>query len=173
MFRNNRVLISIVGIALALVLARLYFFPLTGNSNAPTEALFAANFPDEENKLQAMSQWHGKVLVINFWASWCSPCLEEMPMLDEFQADFGAKEVRIVGISVEDVDHLKAFSEELKVNYPLVAGDVEAMALAQSLGNDKGILPFTVVIDKSGKIVQTMFGLITKSMLEKAVTPLL
>ncbi|MFM9912676.1 MAG: TlpA family protein disulfide reductase [Methylophilaceae bacterium] len=168
--KNSRVLIAIVGIALAFVLARHFFSPGTVSS---TQALFAASFPDETGKLQSMAQWRGKVLVVNFWASWCGPCREEMPMLDEFQADYGAKEVRIVGISAEDVDHLKAFSEELKVGYQLLAGDFEALALAQALGNDKSILPFTVVIDKSGKIAQIMFGKVDKSMLEKALAPLL
>ena len=94
-------------------------------------------------------------------------------MLDEFQADYGAKGVRIVGISAEDVDHLKAFSDELKVGYTLLSGDFDALALAQALGNDKGILPFTVVVDKSGKIANIMFGMIDKSTLEKALAPLL
>jgi thiol-disulfide isomerase/thioredoxin len=166
------VLIAILGIALAFLLAR-HFSPLPGNSTTSTEALFAASFPDGEGKPQSLSQWRGKVLIINFWASWCSPCREEMPMLDEFQADYGAKDVRIVGISAEDVEHLQAFSDELKVGYALLAGDFEAMALAQSLGNDKGVLPFTVVIDKNGKIADIMYGLVEKSTLEKAIAPLL
>ncbi len=172
MSKTTRVLIAIVGIVLALLLAR-HFFSSAGNSATSTEALFAASFPDAEGKQQSMSQWRGKVLVVNFWASWCGPCREEMPMLDGFQADYGVKDVRIVGISAEDVDHLKAFSEELKVGYQLLAGDFEALALAQALGNDKGILPFTVVVDKNGKIANIMFGMIDKSTLEKALAPLL
>jgi thiol-disulfide isomerase/thioredoxin len=171
--KNGRVLISIVAVALIFLLVRQFFFQPTGDSSASTEALFAASFPDETGKSQSMAQWRGKVLVVNFWASWCAPCREEMPMLDELQADYGANDVRIVGISAEDVDTLKVFNEELKVEYQLLAGDFEALALAQVLGNDKGILPFTVVIDKHGKIAQIMFGKVDKSMMEKALYPLL
>jgi thiol-disulfide isomerase/thioredoxin len=173
MSKTRRVLIVLLLIGVAALLAVQFFPALKGKSFASTDALFASSFPDSDGKLQKLSQWRGKVLVVNFWASWCGPCREEMPMLDEFQADYGAKDVRIVGISAEDADHLKAFSEELKVGYTLLSGDFEALALAQALGNDKGILPFTVVVDKNGKIANIMFGMIDKSTLEKALAPLL
>lgn len=175
MSRTGRVLIAIVAIVSSALLLHQFLSPLSfpGNPTVSTQGLYAASFPDAEGKQQPLAQWRGKVLVINFWASWCSPCREEMPMLDTLQADYGANEVRIVGISVEDVEHLQAFSEQLQVDYPLLAGDFEGMSLARSLGNDKGVLPFTVVIDKSGKIATIMYGLVEKSTLEKTLAPLL
>lgn len=170
MSKNSRIFAVFAVIVLALWLAKPLFF---ASAPSNTQALFAASFPDAEGKPQALSQWRGKVLVVNFWASWCGPCREEMPMLDEIQADYGAKDVRIVGISAEDAEHLKAFSEEIKVGYTLLSGDFDALVLAQALGNDKGILPFTVVVDKSGKIANTMFGMIDKTTLEKTLAPLL
>ena len=173
--KTRRVLIALFALAIAALLFQ-YFHSARSVKNpttTSTRSLFAASFIDTEDKMQSLSQYRGKVLIINFWASWCPPCREEMPMLDEFQADYGAKDVRIVGISVEDTDHLKTFSTGHKFGYTLLAGDFEAMALSQALGNDKSMLPFTVVIDKQGKIAQLMFGKVDKSMLEKTLVPLL
>jgi peroxiredoxin len=142
----------------------------TGNS---TESLYASSFVNKMGTPQPISQWHGKILVVNFWASWCPPCLEEMPSLNQFHQQYQAKGVQVVGISTEDINALKKFEQQLKLDYPLLAGDAEAMSLAQSLGNDRSILPFTVIIDKSGKIAQIVFGKLEKTTLEKVVTPLL
>ncbi len=142
----------------------------TGNS---TESLYASSFVDKMGTPQPISQWRGKILVVNFWASWCPPCLEEMPSLNQFHQQYQAKGVQVVGISTEDINALKKFEQQLKLDYPILAGDAEAMSLAQSLGNDRSILPFTVIIDKSGKIAQIVFGKLEKTTLEKVVTPLL
>lgn len=145
----------------------------TAGAGISTQGLYASSFVDQAGKPQPFSQWRGKVLVVNFWASWCPPCREEMPSLNQFQQQYQAKGVQVVGISAENLEAMRNFEQEIKVDYPLLAGDVEAMSLAQSLGNDRSILPYTVIIDKSGKIAQIVFGKVEKSALEKVVTLLL
>ncbi|HEY7985524.1 MAG TPA: redoxin family protein [Methylophilaceae bacterium] len=171
MSKTTRVLIPIV---LILCLVAFFLFRFSAaNAPATTQALFAASFPDAQNKPQSLAQWRGKVMVVNFWASWCPPCREEMPGLDALQTKYLSNGVQFVGISAEDVNKLNQFSKEVKVSYPLLAGDFDAMSLAQYLGNDKSILPYTVVIDKAGKIVKIWFGIVDDSELEKTIAALI
>lgn len=158
-------------IAASLVLAALFLlFRFANDTSAiSTEGLFSSSFVDPSGKPQPLAQWRGKVLVINFWASWCPPCREEMPVLNELQLKYADKGLQLVGISAEDIDATKNFT----TNYPLLAADAQAMPLAASLGNHRSVLPFTVVLDRHGKITKTMHGKVDNSTLEKAVTPLL
>jgi thiol-disulfide isomerase/thioredoxin len=139
----------------------------------PAQAFFAASFPDVQGTPQNISQWRGKVIVVNFWASWCPPCREEMPSLDAVQTKYASKGVQFVGISSEDVNKLQQFSKEEKVGYPLLAGDIDAMSMAQNMGDDKSILPYTVVLDKHGNMVRTWFGIVDISELDSTLVPLL
>jgi thiol-disulfide isomerase/thioredoxin len=164
----------LITVALIVCLAAFFVYKFTGAaSSSATEILFAASFPDAQSKPQSLAQWRGKVMVVNFWASWCPPCREEMPALDALQAKLAPKNVQFVGISAEDISKLQQFSSEMKVSYPLLAGDIDAMSLAQSLGNNKSVLPFTVVVDKKGRIASIWFGIIDISELETALKPLI
>lgn len=168
--RTRRVLV-VAGLLLAAFL--LLHFSGASSPAISTEGLYASSFVDKSGTPQQIAQWRGKVLVVNFWASWCPPCREEMPELSLFQQQYAAKGVQLIGISAEDVDSLKSMEQQIKVNYPLLAADAQAMPLAASLGNDRSVLPFTVVLDRQGKIAQIMQGKIDNIALEKAVTPLL
>jgi thiol-disulfide isomerase/thioredoxin len=171
MSKIARVLISIA--LITCVVAFFIFRVPVAHSPASTESLFAASFPDAQNKPQSLAQWRGKVLVVNFWASWCSPCREEMPALDALQEKYAPKDVQFIGISAEDVSKLIQFSTEVKVGYPLLAGDIDAMSLAESMGNDKSIVPYTVVVDKKGKIAGIWFGTVDNSKLEATLAALI
>ena len=160
-------------IALAVVVLAAWFSWHKPTQVPSTMALFAASFPNAQNQPQSLNQWHGKVMVINFWASWCPPCREEMPALDALQQKYTSKNVQFVGISAEDVAKLQEFSKEVQVSYPLLAADIDAMPLAEDLGNDKSILPYTVVVNKQGKIAKTMFGMVDISELETILAPLI
>jgi len=138
-----------------------------------SEALYATSFPDSEGKMQAIEQWRGKILVINFWATWCPPCREEMPELSRFHEHYRDKGVLVLGIATEEVAKIREFTKETKVSYPLLAGDMDAMNLGNALGNNKGILPYTVVLNRDGGVVKTYFGQVNHVMLEEALLPLL
>lgn len=163
---THRVLIA-TSLALAAILLALRFSSDT--SNISTESLFASAFVDPSGISQPLAQWRGKVLVVNFWASWCPPCREEMPALNQLQRQYAAKGLQLVGISTENINIIK----NTKADYPLLAADDQAMPLAASLGNHRSVLPFTVVLDRHGKIVKIIQGKVDISTLEKAVTPLL
>jgi len=174
---RKHVVISIVVLAAALlgVAARYYFAaPTTATpASASTGALFAASFPDASGQQQPLEQWRGKTIVLNFWATWCPPCREEMPELAELHNQFREQGVVVVGIAAETAPQIRDFAQSMQVGYPLLAGDMQAMELSAALGNDKNVLPYTVLIDAEGRIAQTYFGRISKSLLEQKLQPLL
>jgi thiol-disulfide isomerase/thioredoxin len=143
-----------------------YFFHGGQSSNKATEALFAATFPDEKGQAQPISQYKGKTIVLNFWATWCEPCREEMPELSTLHEEGKNKNVIVLGVAVDDADAINDFTKETKVSYPLLVADMQGMDLANSLGNDKGVLPYTVIINADGSVAKTYFGRISKPLLE-------
>lgn len=138
-----------------------------------SEALFAASFPDASGKMQPLGQWRNRVLVVNFWATWCPPCREEMPELSGLQEKYQSGGLTVIGLATDDVDKMRESAQKNPLAYPLLAGDFEAASLAASLGNDKNVLPYTVVIGQDGMVVATYFGRLDMRVLEQVLQPLL
>ena len=136
-------------------------------------ALLAIELPDASGKVQRMDQWRGRVLVVNFWATWCVPCREEMPQFIRAQAADGAKGLQFVGIAVDSADKVRKFSEDIGLNYPTLVGGLGAMELSRDLGNRLMALPFTIVLDRSGRVVHTQLGMLKPDKLHAIVDPLL
>jgi thiol-disulfide isomerase/thioredoxin len=137
------------------------------------EAILSATLPDLEGKNQSISQWRDQVMVVNFWASWCEPCRAEIPEFIELQNKFRDRRLVFIGIAIDQPERAAAFSKDIGINYPVLVGDLNAMSLADAAGNKQGALPFTVVIDRSGTIVGTKLGRLSKDKLEGMVGPLL
>jgi len=126
------------------------------------DAIFALNLPDLGGHPQPVAQWRGKVLVVNYWASWCKPCVDEMPALSRMHGRFASRGVQFVGIGVDDADKLAAFVAATPVSYPvLVASPADTPPGLQVKG-----LPFTVVIGRDGGIELTRLGRIDEESLE-------
>ena len=162
----------------ALLLAGVIYLEISEDgapnlNSLSTHSFYASAWPDAQGKTQALSQWQNRVSVINFWASWCQPCTEEMPDISAIYDKYAAKGLVVLGISVEDQDKMAAFASKNKVSYPLLAADIQGSDMSNTLGNDKGILPYTVIIDAHGKIVKTFAGRLDQASLEAAVLPLL
>lgn len=153
-----------------------YFFLNTQTEDGgkqSTSALFAATFPNENGQQKALSAYQGKWVVLNFWATWCEPCREEMPELSALHDAYTNKNLVVLGVAVDDVSAIHEFSQDTKVSYPLFAADMAGMELATNLGNNKGVLPFTVIIKPDGTVHKVFFGRVSKALLEKAFLPLL
>ena len=128
---------------------------------------------DVTGQQRNVSEWKGKVLVINFWATWCPPCLEEIPHFIKLQEQYGHQGLQLVGIALESVDEVLGFASEQGINYPLLVGEQEVIKLAGKFGNRNGGLPYTVILDRNGLINFIKQGPLSVSEAEQVITPLL
>jgi thiol-disulfide isomerase/thioredoxin len=148
------------GVALAALAlgAGTAWYQLRPTANTDGSAILGLVLPDANGQQQAMAQWRGKVLVVNFWATWCAPCREEMPQFVRIQTRDTAKGVQFVGIAVDDAAKVRDFAQEIGLNYPSLIGGFGAIELSKTLGNRLSALPFTVVLDRDGRVALTHLG---------------
>jgi thiol-disulfide isomerase/thioredoxin len=134
--------------------------------------LYATRLPDLNGAVTLLGRWQGHVLVLNFWASWCAPCREEMPQLDQLQRRRQGSGVQIVGIAVDSPDEARALAQVLGVTYPILVDEAGGLALAQRLGDRVGALPFTAIIDTQGRVRFTASGPLTVQKLDEVLDQL-
>ncbi|HQT41717.1 TlpA disulfide reductase family protein [Polynucleobacter sp. es-EL-1] len=170
---NRRQWIYIVGISLvALVLGVLtsqWIYRTSLADDPAIKAFFDNPWKTPDGKSVDTNSWRGKVLVVNFWASWCPPCVEEMPTLDQLQAEFLPQNVLFVGIGIDSPSNIRQFLEMTPVSYPIVIGGLEGSALSKQMGNAQGALPYTIIIDAKGKATSSKLGKISEEELRKAI----
>jgi thiol-disulfide isomerase/thioredoxin len=128
-------------------------------------ALYAATFHDVDGRTVSLGQFSGRPLLVNFWATWCGPCREEMPALSRAAAR-SAGRVAFVGLAQDDPEKVRRFGRELGTAYPLWTGGDEVMELSARLGNRMQVLPFTVILDASGRVVAQKVGAYTADELD-------
>jgi len=143
------------------------------NPVATGQMVLAAKFMGLDNQPQALGQWRGKVLIVNFWATWCAPCREEIPVFIKFQDQYGARGVQFIGLAIDQKERAGPYARDIGINYPVLVGGLEGMDFARQVGNSRGVLPFTLVIDRSGKVVTTEIGVLKPEKLESLLKPLL
>lgn len=170
---NRRPWIYIVGIslvALSLGIFTSQWIYRTSLADDPAiKAFFANPWKTPDGKSVNTDDWRGKVLVVNFWASWCPPCVEEMPTLDQLQGEFLSQNVLFVGIGIDSPSNIRQFLEMMPVSYPIVIGGLEGSALSKQMGNAQGALPYTIIIDAKGKAISSKLGKISEEELRKAI----
>jgi thiol-disulfide isomerase/thioredoxin len=130
--------------------------------------------PDRNGKSRALSEWRGQLVVLNFWASWCGPCREEMPMLDRVRARYADHSVEIIGVASEPAADALGFLEQNPVSYPiLINAPDDALDVSLHLGNTQSVLPYTALIGRDGKLLATRMGNFSESALEAWIRPFL
>ena len=163
------------GLAIAAVLALALGIAVAVWDRTPPDAsaLLALSLPDMRGTTQPLAQWRGKVLVVNFWATWCVPCREEMPEFVRAQRELGPQGVQFVGIAVDQPDKVAQFAKELDLNYPALIGGYDVVDVSKPLGNRLLALPFTVILDRHGHIVHTQLGPLKPDQLRSILANLL
>ena len=137
------------------------------------ERVYAARFSDLNGETRAVEAWRGRVLVVNFWATWCAPCREEIPVFIRLQEHYGARGLQFVGIAIDQPDKVAEFAKEFRINYPLLMGGLDTMELMREAGNRAGVLPYTLVIDRKGNLASRETGGLKEARLLEIITPLL
>lgn len=122
------------------------------------QSLWAAEFESPDGKTLAMSSFQGRPLVINFWATWCPPCVEEMPLIDAFYRENSSKGWQVVGLAIDQPSRVKQFLGQFPVAYSMGLAGLNGSELGKQLGNTTGSLPFTVVFDAKGGLIQQKLG---------------
>ena len=170
---NRRQWMMIGGISVLALVAGIFsshWISQTELASDPSiKAFFANPWKTPDGKSANSDDWRGKVLVVNFWASWCPPCVEEMPTLDKIAQEYASKNVLIVGIGIDSPSNIRQFLEKTPVSYPIMIGGLDGSALAKQMGNAQGALPYTVIINAKGKSVFTKLGKISEEELKKAI----
>ena len=159
------VALCVVGTALGFSAAR-YSSPKLGDAPKPAPAIVLKDFEGHERTLD---EWDGKLRLVNFWASWCAPCLNEMPMLVAAQKQYGARGLQIIGPALDEAEPVRKIATELKLNYPYMADFGSADNAMMLLGNPGGGLPYSVFIDAKGRVVKTVLGGLTQTELDSLV----
>jgi thiol-disulfide isomerase/thioredoxin len=150
---------------------------LSQKQAAPTgtdiRPLMAASIPDLQGKARNLKEWQGRVLVVNFWATWCPPCLREIPEFNRLQGELGGKGLQFVGIAADQAEKVRAFVAKQPIDYPVLLADMSIIEIARLAGNEVGGLPFTVILDREGRWVTAHSGELSREKLLEILQPLL
>ena len=164
--RRNLLITGVGGAALAAGLGwALYRTTGEEASTAAVARLFTHVFEDPDGRSQPMAQWRGRWLVLNFWATWCAPCVEEMPTLQQIARDYAGRGVAVVGLGIDSAAAIRQFRKQLDLDLPLLVAGAGGSTLARDLGNPSGALPYTVLISPRETVVQARLGLVRDALL--------
>lgn len=172
MNRSARALLFTVVACAALVSG--YFFSQSGQRDTvDIKPLMAASIPDLQGRTRNLKEWQGSVLVVNFWATWCPPCLKEIPDFIRMQEKFGPRGLQFVGIAADQPDKVRQFAAKYKINYPVLLADMDVIEIARQAGNHAGGLPFTVILNREGRWISSESGALDERKLGTLIEPLL
>jgi peroxiredoxin len=156
--RTNGLLVAVAVIAAAIgYFAQQHFYGGSGGNALAGKSRIEFTLPDLQGKPRSIAEFDGKVVVLNFWATWCPPCRDEIPDFVKLQSQYGARGVQFVGVAMDEKQAVESFVKELPINYVVLVGDEEGK-ITSSYGNDLIALPYTVVIDRKGQVAATRKG---------------
>lgn len=135
-------------------------------------AILSSRLHTLDGAARTLEQYRGRVLAINYWATWCAPCREEIPLFVRLQQEYGARGLQFVGIAIDQPDPVRRFATEYRINYPLLIGGIDAVELSRQAGNRAGVLPYTLVLDRRGNIAASLVGGITETRMREQLNPL-
>lgn len=169
----RRDLLILGGVAAGAAIAGGIVGALALQSQSGAAELLSSRFPDLTGRSRLISEWQGKILVCNFWATWCEPCREELPLLDAAQQHYAAEGIQVLGIGIDTGPNIREYLKVIKIHYPVLVGEVAGLHLMRSLGNRSGGLPFTILLDRNGRVRQRKLGAYSQAELNGQIAALL
>jgi thiol-disulfide isomerase/thioredoxin len=170
--RREALILAAAGLAAAAAGFLLGPLLLGRRDRAAETGFMALQLPDLQGRTRRISEWRGRVLVCNFWATWCAPCREEIPLLMAARSKYAAKGVEIVGIAIDNAAKVGEFSRSLRISYPILLSEAEGLEHMRGLGNTSGGLPYTVFFDRDGRVAHRKLGALKQADLEAILAPL-
>lgn len=138
------------------------------NNISPTNSLFTIALTDQNKEIITLDKYKNKWLIVNFWATWCAPCREEIPELNKF---YTQNNIELIGLAIDEIEDVIEFQKKIPIDYPsYIVKEIEGVSLSKQLGNDRGILPFTLIIQPNGVIKKTFYGKLKISDLNQALS---
>ncbi|MDF1583131.1 MAG: TlpA disulfide reductase family protein [Methyloprofundus sp.] len=127
---------------------------------------------DLRGEITPIAKWRGKILIINFWATWCPPCLKEIPDFIALQNEYADKNVQFIGIAIDTPELVADYLAFIDINYPILMAEVEGQALAKQLGNVVNAVPFTLIVNANNDIIFRHPGELSKTKIRQLIDPL-
>ena len=156
------VLVAAVAAGAGVLVHRLNVSPAPASSlplvAPPLAALWAAEFKDLSGQPVKMSDFKGQPLVVNFWATWCGPCIEEMPDFQRASRTAAGQKVKFIGIGIDYADKMKLFADKIGITYTLLESGAQGLDIVKASGNPSGALPFTLIVDRNGALIAQKLG---------------
>lgn len=146
---------------------------LSWAESSSSQPLPVFSLPDVSGKQHSITEWQGKILIINFWATWCPPCRKEIPEFINLQQQFAVKGLQFIGIALDERDAVDEYLDFTKVNYPILIGGNEGVALTQQLGNKVQAVPYTVIVDQKSQLIYRHRGELSGEKILEIISPLI
>ena len=173
MNRQRLSLFAAIALIATIVGVGVGFWRIQPNSAvAPAQWIFELSFPDPEGKAIPLRNVRGQLTVVNFWATWCPPCVEEMPELSRIHAEMSPKNIKVIGLAVDSPSNVREFTQKSSFSYPLLVTGGSGTELAKKLGNAIDALPYTVLIDEKGQVLKKKAGRIREEELRAWIAEL-
>ena len=129
--------------------------------------------PDLSGTRHDIKEWDGKVLAVNFWATWCEPCKREIADFNSLQKQYGAKGLQFIGVALDDQASVQTYLKSKSIDYPVLIGEDEAAKVATHYGDDEGVVPYTAFIDRKGRIAFIQYGAMPQDLAREVIDSLL
>ncbi len=152
---------------------RLGLIVTAAADRAAGTAILEHRYQGLDGQVARLDHLRGRVLIVNFWATWCEPCREEIPLFLRLRREYAAKRVEFAGIAIDQAMKVIAFAEQFRIDYPLVLAGMDAIELVRRAGNQAGVLPYTVVLDREGSLAARLLGQVTEDELRASINPLI
>jgi len=161
------------GVGAVAAIAGAVVGPILLQTGSGAAELLATPLPDLSGRPRRLAEWRGRIVLCNFWATWCAPCREEIPMLVSLRNQYAAQGFEIVGIAVDNEAKVREFASKYGISYPILVAEASGLDLMRTIGNTAGALPFTVMLDRSGAIFSRKLGILHRSDIEHKIKTLL